>query len=82
MWNYRVVEERVNGRTDFWIREVYYNEDGTIFAMMDGHSEPYGESCAELKRDLQLMFKAFDLPVLKEWEIEFAPHKLKGDEHE
>jgi hypothetical protein len=75
-WNYRVVKRKhdrgqFEEEYDCVIKEVYYNDDDTIFAMSKEPDAAYGESPTELKRDLKMMLEAFDLPVLNEWEVVF-----------
>ena len=61
-WNYRVVECKLGG---YEIREVYYHEGKPLLSTLDGACA-YGETIKELKKDLQIMKKAFDKPTLKE----------------
>lgn len=66
-WDYRVVAKTkdnpvVGPVEEYEILEVYYNDNDII----DGWAkvEPYGESEEGLRRDLELMIRAFDRPVL------------------
>jgi len=61
-WNYRVLECKLGG---YEIREVYYHEDKPLLSTLDG-AYPYGETIKELKKDLKLIAKALDKPILKE----------------
>ncbi len=60
-WNYRVFHEK-NG--DYTIREVYYDDDGSIIACTDNPAEPMGESLEELAQDLKWFGEALMLPIL------------------
>ena len=69
-WNYRVVREmhRV-GDTDeeypsYTIREVYYDEDGTIKGWTERPCHPAGDTWVELGEDHTLMGYALTLPVI------------------
>ena len=61
-WNYRVIECNLDG---YEIREVYYHKDKPLASTLKG-IEPYGETIEELKKDLELIAKALDKPILKE----------------
>ncbi len=76
MWNYRVIKhsEIVDGKEciSYQIAEVYYNEEvgiKSITKLSDtrGYSDssPIGDTPEELKRELEYMMKAFNLPVLE-----------------
>ena len=78
-WNYRVFEKKHDGKafaysldgeneqpepwSSFDIREVYYNEDGEIWAYSDSMS-PFGETLEELKADVSMYLEAFKKPAL------------------
>ena len=68
-WNYRIIE---TGSGMFEIREVYYNEDGTIFAISEEAEGVSGESLEDLKLGLDYVSKAMNAPILKESEIVFV----------
>lgn len=64
-WNYRVIK-RVGKSTVYYdIQEVYYNNAGDIEYWTDGTCAPWGETRAELNRDLALMTEAFSKPTLR-----------------
>ena len=60
-WNYRVFREK-NG--DYVIREVFYEEDGSILGCTESAVEPWGRSLEELARDIESFKEALMLPVL------------------
>jgi len=65
-WNYRIVEACEFDYSIFTVREVYYNDDGSIKSISETGITPYGETKGELREDINLMLKAFDKPVLRE----------------
>ena len=76
-WNYRVFCEE-NG--DYIIREVFYEEDGSILGVTEKAVEPFGRSLAELTASLQLLQAALTLPVLTLADIPSEPkQKRKKD---
>ena len=60
-WNYRVFLE-ANG--DHIIREVFYDEDGSIIGCTENAVEPSGQSLDELTQDIEWFRQALDLPIL------------------
>lgn len=49
MWNYRIVRKQLDtGEESFQVHEVYYNDDGNIFAISEEPISPSGETAAEL----------------------------------
>lgn len=70
-WNYRVVDD--NGF--FTIREIYYNK-GAIEAFTINPIYPNGTNINSIKYDLDLMYKAFDKPILT---LEEINKQIKGD---
>jgi hypothetical protein len=66
-WNYRIIKNNTDENPDchcFVIYEVYYDVDGSITAITEDPSAPFGDTFKELKRDLAHMKKAFREPVL------------------
>jgi hypothetical protein len=57
----------------FYIHEVYYNDNGSIYAMSENPVTPAGETIKELQGDMEYFLQAFDRPVLRMGEIVFAP---------
>ena len=69
-WNYRVMRKSfptLNNEMEEWYRihQVHYNRNDKI----EGHTvkgvAPGGSSLEEIKKDIDLMLKAFDKPVLE-----------------
>jgi hypothetical protein len=72
-WNYRVFREE-NG--DYIIREVFYEEDGTILGCTENAVEPFGRSLEELAKNIEWFKEALKLPVLTLADI---PRVMKKD---
>lgn len=70
-WNHRVFSKHYGVAGEFielTIREVYYNDDGTIF----NYSGPIaieGESIDELKQTLQWCLDCLSTPILEEEKV-------------
>ena len=60
-WDYRVFHEE-NG--DYIIREVFYEEDGSILGSTANAVEPMGRTFEELTESITMFQKALMLPVL------------------
>jgi hypothetical protein len=60
-WNYRVFKE-ANG--DLIIREVFYDQNGSILGCTENSVEPFGHSLEELSQDIQSLQAALSLPIL------------------
>lgn len=88
-WNHRVCKERCKGRPDittYTIREVYYNDDGSITGVTEDaigvyaddefyHPEPLPserEVVGEMKVTLERMLRALEKPVVDLDTIEYA----------
>ncbi len=89
-WNYRVCRETYKQGEGSWlsIREVYYNDDGSIWAISENAmpvvseiDEDIDESTAfrELKADLQRQQECTKKPVLDLDAFEFAAHYDEED---
>lgn len=63
-WNHRVMRGVAYGETFFSIREVFYDDDGTVQNWTADPIDPYGETLDELKTCLEQMLAACDQPVL------------------
>lgn len=73
LWDYRVIKR--DGV--YTIHEVYYNPDGSIYALTEHPVEPLGESPEELKRDLNRFVKAFKQEILEYDKIKFSRDRSK-----
>ena len=66
-WNYRIIKKKkpTEYKEDYYrIHEVYYDENDNIMFWSEDSIDPHGLNLDELKYDLDLMYKAFDKPVL------------------
>jgi hypothetical protein len=79
-WNYRVVMQEANGYKSLGLREIYYNEDDSIFAMSREDEAPLGDDIEDLRGDLEIMMEALDKPVLVEKDIEFVDQEHNDTE--
>ena len=71
-WNHRVVKKYYDeDYTEYGIREVFYNEDGSIYAYTDNPIETRGESLESLRQFLERCLKALDQPILVDGEVVF-----------
>ena len=68
-WNYRVIRRPdPSGASDrFGIHEVHYDSFGRIEMWTEASCDPFGESLAELKADMEMMSAALSKPVLSEF---------------
>lgn len=82
-WNYRMVKVTYPApkslgleepETGYEIREVYYNEDESIYAMSKDGMAPWGDTVEELKENIELMKEAFNAPVIDEATVVFVDH--------
>ena len=79
MWNYRVIKREVKDQSDeFGLFEVFYNDEGEIFAHAES-AEIYGDSLEDIIKTLEQMLKDAKKNqedselILKMNEIKFAP---------
>jgi len=74
-WNHRVMKSIYpSGEIMFSIREVYYNDDGTIYAHTEQPIAPIGETIEELRQSLEWMIKSLDNPILTGGEVKFVSY--------
>lgn len=69
-WNHRVMRQHFDGTDEvtYGIREVFYNDDGSIDGWTAEPIDPHGETVEELRADLERMLACLDRPVLDEVE--------------
>ena len=74
-WNHRVVKEVLEDGTDWYsVREVFYNDDNTIYAYTQEPINISGESIKELKEYVQWVLDCLDKDVLVDGEVEFIDY--------
>ena len=68
-WNYRVIRHKEpDGEYYYQVHEVYYDNQGEINGWSTNASIVYGDSYQDLRHDMLMHRKAFDKPVLEEFE--------------
>lgn len=70
-WNHRVIKSTTNGEDWYSVREVFYNEDNTIYAYTEEPIDISGSSIDELKEYLQWCLNCLDKPILVDDEVKF-----------
>jgi hypothetical protein len=80
-WNHRVLKQILPDDTEWYtVREVYYNDDGSIFAYTEDPVEIVGESIAELRQELEWILACLDKEILVEGEVEFVNRENELDD--
>lgn len=57
------------------VREVHYNDDGTIYAYTIDPARAQGDSIKNLKEYLQWCLDALDKPILIDGKVEFVDYE-------
>ena len=71
-WNHRVVKQTYeDGTEEYSVREVFYNDDGTIFGYTENPADVVAETVDELREYIELCLKSLDDPILIDGEVEF-----------
>lgn len=74
-WNHRVVKETLqDGSSWYTVREVFYNDDNSIYAYTEDAMDASAENLDDLREYLEWMMKALDQPILIDGEVEFVDH--------
>ena len=72
-WNHRVVKQILDtGAEWFSIREVFYNDNGSINSYTVDPVGIVGESIDELREYLQWCLNSLDKPILEDGKVEFV----------
>lgn len=72
-WNHRVVKQILpDGSEWFSVREVFYNEDGSIFAYTEKPVDICGESIEEMREYCQWVLNCLDQDMLIDGQVEFV----------
>ncbi len=83
-WNHRVVKQILPDGSEWHsVREVFYNDDGSIFAYTEEPVGIAGESIEELKQYAQWVLDCLDKDILVDGEVEFVDpehHQRRLDE--
>ena len=71
-WEYRVFREDDGA---YVIREVFYDDGGSVVGCTESAVEPMGESLKELAKDIDFFKGALKLPILTVADIPSRPRK-------
>ena len=71
-WNHRVLKETLNGEDWYSVREVFYNDDDSIYAYTEEPVDIAGESISALKEYVQWILDCLDKDILVAGEVEFV----------
>ena len=76
MWNNRIIKHEKDGNTWYSVHEVFYNEDGSIYAHTEDAITIIGETEEEtIEQVEQILRDIKDTPVLVASEIEFKDYE-------
>ena len=71
MWNNRIIKHEKGGATWYSVHEVFYNEDGSIYAHTDDPITIVGETEEEaVEQAEQILRDIKDMPVLVASELD------------
>lgn len=74
-WNHRVVRETLSDGSYFYsVREVFYNDDGTIYAYTQEPVDICGDTIDDIKEYTQWILNCLDKPMLIDGEVEFIDY--------
>ena len=72
-WNHRVIKEILpDGKEWFSVREVFYNDDGSIFAYTEKPVDVCGESVDAIREYCQGIMNGLDKGILVDGQVEFV----------
>ena len=72
-WNHRVVKQTFpSGEEVYSVREVFYNDDGEIYAYTEEPIDLACESIPALKEYIQWCLNCLDKPILEDEKVVFA----------
>jgi len=72
-WNHRVVKTVYKDDYVYYgIREVFYNDDGSISGYTESAVNVMGEEIDDLRQTLEWMLSCLDKSVLVDGEVEFV----------
>ena len=76
MWNNRIIKHEKDGATWYSVHEVFYNEDGSIYARTEDPITIVGETEEEAVEQVEQILRDIkDTPVLVASEIEFKDYE-------
>ncbi len=72
-WNHRVVKEKDKDGTDWYsVREVFYNDDDSIYAYTEEPVSICGESVEGMREYCQWVMNCLDKDILVDGEVKFV----------
>jgi hypothetical protein len=74
-WNHRVIKEQLAGEDWYSVREVFYNDDDSIYAYTEEPVDICGESIENLREYLQWCLASLDKDILIDGEVKFVDSK-------
>lgn len=75
-WNYRICKRTYLSEDALEVHEVYYNPDGSIWAVTEEPVTAFGETLKELRSSLRRMQEATKKEVVDLDTLVFAPHHV------
>lgn len=80
-WNHRVVKETLKDGTEFFtVREVFYNDDGSIYAYTQEAASISGESIEAMREYCQWILNCLDKDILVDGEVTFVDYDKAEDD--
>jgi len=72
-WNHRVVKQKLQDGTDwFSVREIFYNDDDSIYAYTEKPVDISGESIEAMRVYCQWILHCLDKEILVDGDIKFV----------
>lgn len=71
-WNFRVVKTQDPMGDYYLVREIYYHDDGSLYAIAEEPAAVGGESIEELREVIAMILSCLDKPALAEDEVDFV----------
>jgi tetrahydromethanopterin S-methyltransferase subunit H len=79
-WNHRVVKQiGPDGSEWYSIREVFYNDDNTIYAYTQKPVAISGDTIEDIREYLNWCLNCLDTPILIDGEVEFIDYDEKTE---
>ena len=82
-WNHRVVKEKLEDGTEwFSVREVFYNDDGSIYAYTEDPIDISGESVDGMRQSVTRILDCLNKDVLIDGEVKFVDKDADKKRHQ
>ena len=80
-WNHRVVKQTLSDGSEYYsVREVHYNDDGSIYAYSEEPVGIQGESLEAMREYTQWVLNCMDKDILVDGEVQFVDPYKDDDE--